>query len=212
MESINHFFVTITLSSLKFWLIPVIGAFIGWITNYLAIKMLFHPRKPINLKIFTLHGVFPKNKSRIATKLGDVVQKDLISFEDIKGKLQEPTAMANFKDEISIHVERIIRDKVENMPIAKAFISEKFIQNLHQMAVDEIEMALPGVIGNYIDKIKEKVDIKQMVFDKVSNFSDQKLEDLLLAITGKEFKFIEIVGAILGFLIGIVQMLLSGHL
>lgn len=120
--------------------------------------------------------------------------------------------MANFKDEISIHVERIIREKVENMPIAKAFISEKFIQNLHQMAVDEIEMALPGVIGNYIDKIKEKVDIKQMVFDKVSNFSDQKLEDLLLAITGKEFKFIEIVGAVLGFLIGIVQMLLSGNL
>ena len=217
MESINYSFALITFADIKFWLIPIIGAFIGWITNYVAIKMLFHPRKPINLKIFTLHGVFPKNKSRIATKLGDslyylLFDECLISFEDIKGKLQEPTAMANFKDEISIHVERIIREKVENMPIAKAFISEKFIQNLHQMAVDEIEMALPGVIGNYIDKIKEKVDIKQMVFDKVSNFSDQKLEDLLLAITGKEFKFIEMVGAVLGFLIGIVQMLLSGNL
>lgn len=212
MESIGKLFSEISFTDLKFWLIPIIGAFIGWITNFLAIKMLFHPRKPIDLKFYTLHGVFPKNKKRIATKLGDVVQKDLISFDDIKDKLQEPTAMANFKNEISVHVERIIREKVENMPIAKAFISEKFIQNLHQMAVDEIELALPGVIGNYIDKIKEKVDVKQMVFDKVSNFSDQKLEDLLLAITGKEFKFIEMVGAILGFIIGIVQMFLSGHL
>ncbi|MBX7225124.1 MAG: DUF445 family protein [Chitinophagales bacterium] len=203
-------FLAIDVATIKFWLIPIIGAFIGWITNWLAIKMLFHPRKPIDLKVFTLHGVFPKNKKNIATNLGKIVQKDLISFDDIKNRLQEPESMANFKDEISVHVERIIREKVESMTIAKVFISENFIQNLHQMAVEEIEMALPGVIEKYINKIEEKVDIQEMVFEKVNNFSDEKLENLLLAITNKEFKFIEIVGAVLGFLIGIIQMLLSG--
>lgn len=202
--------LTINVATIKFWLIPIIGAFIGWITNWVAIKMLFHPRKPIDLKIYTLHGVFPKNKKNIATNLGKIVQKDLISFDDIKNRLQEPESMANFKDEISVHVERIIREKVESMTIAKVFISENFIQNLHQMAVEEIEMALPGVIERYINKIEEKVDIQEMVFEKVNNFSDEKLENLLLAITSKEFKFIEIVGAVLGFLIGIIQMLLSG--
>ncbi|HNF52023.1 MAG TPA: DUF445 family protein, partial [Chitinophagales bacterium] len=44
---------------------------------------------------------------------------------------------------------------------------------------------------------------------KVNNFSDEKLEQLLLDITAKEFTFIEIIGGVLGFVIGIIQLLIS---
>jgi len=58
-------------------------------------------------------------------------------------------------------------------------------------------------------KIEEKLDIEKIVTDKVENFSDQKLEDLLLAVTKKEFTFIEIVGGVFGFLIGIIQQIIN---
>jgi uncharacterized membrane protein YheB (UPF0754 family) len=61
--------LSISLLSWKTWAVPFIGAFIGWITNWLAIKMLFHPRKPIKILFITFHGIFPKNKPRIAEKL-----------------------------------------------------------------------------------------------------------------------------------------------
>ena len=48
-----------------------------------------------------------------------------------------------------------------------------------------------------------------MVTDKVSNFSSDKLEEILQSVMKKEFKFIEIIGGVLGFVIGLIQMGLS---
>ncbi len=190
-------------------LIPIFGAAIGWVTNYLAIKLLFHPKKPLDLKFFTLQGIFPKNKHKLAGRLGAVVQKDLISFSDIKKRLQDADSMHQMSVEVSNHVELMIRERIHGTKFAQTVIPEGVIKGIHNLVVEDIEAALPQMIGQYMDKIEQKLDIEKMVFDKVSNFSDDKLEDLILAITAKEFKFIELVGAVLGFLIGLIQLFLS---
>ena len=201
--------LSISLLSWKTWAVPFIGAFIGWITNWLAIKMLFHPRKPIKILFITFHGIFPKNKPRIAEKLGTVVQRDLLNFSDIKGRLQDPDALNNFKEEIALRVDNAIRDRIEKSGLLNAIVPDQLIQSIHKTIVDDIEKNLPTVIGSSIDKIEEKLDIQQLVRNKVANFSDEKLEQLLLDITAREFTFIEFVGGILGFIIGIIQLLIS---
>ncbi|HRH58021.1 MAG TPA: DUF445 family protein [Chitinophagales bacterium] len=201
--------LSISLLSWKTWTVPLIGAFIGWITNWLAIKMLFHPRKPVKILFITFHGIFPKNKPRIADKLGTVVQRDLINFTDIKDRLQDPDALNNFKEEIASRVDDALRDRIEKSTLASILVPEQLIQSVHKTIVDEIEANLPTVIGSSIDKIEERLDIQQLVKNKVSNFSDEKLEQLLLDITAKEFTFIEIIGGVLGLIIGIIQLIIS---
>lgn len=60
-------------------IIPIfVGALIGYCTNYIAIKMLFKPQKPIYVfgkKLPFTPGVIPKNKSRIAAAVGKAVDK-----------------------------------------------------------------------------------------------------------------------------------------
>jgi uncharacterized membrane protein YheB (UPF0754 family) len=202
-------FLSINLLSWQTWAVPLIGAFIGWITNWIAIKMLFHPRKPVKFLFLTFHGIFPKNKPRIANKLGIVVQRDLINFSDIKSRLQDPDALNNFKEEIAIRVDNAIRDRIEKSGLLNVIVPDQLIQSIHKTIVDEIERNLPTVIGSSIDKIEEKLDIQQLVENKVSNFSDEKLEQLLLDITAKEFTFIELIGGVLGFIIGIIQLIIS---
>ena len=199
----------IDLLSWKTWTVPLIGAFIGWITNWLAIKMLFHPRKPIKILFLTFHGIFPKNKPRIAQKLGTIVQRDLINFGDIKDRLSDPDALSNFKEEIAARIEDALRDRIEKSTMASILIPEQLIQNIHKTIVEEIEKNLPEVISNTIAKIEDKLDIEEIVTNKVNQFSDEKLEQLLLDITAKEFTFIEIIGGVLGFLIGIIQLLIA---
>ncbi len=202
-------FLSINLLSWQTWAVPLIGAFIGWITNWIAIKMLFHPRKPVKFLFLTFHGIFPKNKPRIANKLGIVVQRDLINFSDIKSRLQDPDALNNFKEEIAIRVDNAIRDRIEKSGLLNVIVPDQLIQSVHKTIVDEIERNLPTVIGSSIDKIEEKLDIQQLVQNKVNNFSDEKLEQLLLDITAKEFTFIELIGGVLGFIIGIIQLIIS---
>ncbi len=201
--------ILIDLLSWKTYAVPLIGAFIGWITNYIAIKMLFHPRRPIKIMFITFQGIFPKNKPRIANKLGTVVQRDLINFSDIKDRLKDPDALSNFKEEIAIRIDDAIRDRIDKNALLKNIVPDQFIQNIHKAIVKEIEINLPGVIESSITKIEQKLDIQELVRNKVSNFSAEKLENMLMDITAREFKFIEIIGGILGFIIGIFQLIIQ---
>jgi uncharacterized membrane protein YheB (UPF0754 family) len=72
------------------YLIPFISAFIGWFTNWIAIKMLFHPKEPIKIMGISFHGIFPKRQQQFAEKLGKLVSSELLSFKDIEEKILEP--------------------------------------------------------------------------------------------------------------------------
>jgi len=60
-------------------LIPVVGAFIGWITNVIAIKLLFHPYTGR----FGIQGLLPKNKDETAKRLGKIVKEHLLDNETL---------------------------------------------------------------------------------------------------------------------------------
>jgi uncharacterized membrane protein YheB (UPF0754 family) len=78
------------MMNLSFLSGPIIGAIIGLITNGIAIRMLFRPLKPIRFLGMTLPftpGLIPKEKSRIAKSLGDVVAGELLNEEVIKSGL-----------------------------------------------------------------------------------------------------------------------------
>ena len=69
---------------------PLIGAVIGYFTNYLAVKMLFRPRREIKIGSKTLPftpGVIPKGKPRLARVIGRTVADTLVTGEDIRKSL-----------------------------------------------------------------------------------------------------------------------------
>lgn len=75
----------------------------------------------------------------------------------------------------------------------------------------EIETILPLILNTYkqgIEKALDAVDIESAIASKVFNFSSDKLEEILISIMKKEFRFVEISGGILGFIIGLVQVIL----
>lgn len=66
---------------------PVIGAVIGYGTNYIAVKMLFRPLKPVKIGDFTLPftpGIFPRRKGQLAKALGNAVGNNLLTKEDME--------------------------------------------------------------------------------------------------------------------------------
>mgnify|MGYP000049867163 CR=1 FL=1 len=53
--------------------LPLIGALIGWLTNYIAIKMLFHPKNEVQAFFIPLQGTFPKRNTAVPRRLGQLV-------------------------------------------------------------------------------------------------------------------------------------------
>lgn len=192
------------------FLIPVISAFIGWITNLVAIKMLFHPKKPVSLGFYTLQGIFPKRQQQFAEKLGKLVAEELLSFEDISVKLSDPDKIKKMLPGIADQMDGFLRKKLpDSMPVLSMFIGDSTIHKIKNVFMDEMEVLLPNIIHQYVDGHREELDLEKIVTDKVSGFSSDKLEEILNSIMKKEFRFVEIIGGVLGFIIGIIQVLIT---
>ena len=190
--------------------LPFIAAFIGWFTNWLAIKMLFHPREPINILGYSLQGIFPKRKKQFAEKLGFLVAKELISFDEISAKLHDPQTVQRAMPFIEEKIDGFIKVKLkEEMPLLSMFIKDDSLNGIKKGMVKEIETMFPALILKMTEGMKEDLNVEKIVTDKVSNFSSDKLEEILNAIMSKEFRFVEIIGAVLGFLIGCMQILIT---
>jgi len=179
-----------------FVLVPFIGALIGWFTNFIAVKMLFHPREPKKILFTTVQGIFPKRQQAIAERLGNIVAEELLSFDDIKSRINNPE---NIKE-----IEVLIDKKLED------YLKNDFPREYPMLALlmGPSQRANPEAINKYLDKLENSLDIKQIVQEKVAAFSPAKLEDMLNQVLAKEFGFIERVGAFLGFMIGLIQVLI----
>lgn len=197
---------------MNFWLllIPFISAFIGWVTNLLAIKMLFHPRNPITILGFTIHGIFPKRQQQFAEKLGKLVGQELLSFAEIEAQLTAGENLSKLSPIVEEHLDHFLRHKLSaEMPIISAFIGEKTITKLKAVFLEEMNLLFPTLMKKYAQQLEEDLDLERIVTEKVANFSSEKLEGLLYQIMSKEFTFVEVIGGIIGFLIGILQVAIT---
>lgn len=192
--------------------LPVIGALIGWLTNWVAVKMLFHPKKPLRLGIVTVQGIFPKRQRAFAEQLSAVVATELFSIKEVTDKLQQKVdsekVVTEIKNGIRDAIERIMEDEAL-LWVANLFVSDEKKWEIATKMASSFRPHLRQLAKNVAEDIENEMDVRAIVHTKVCNFSSDKLEEILFAIMKREFKFVEMVGAVLGFLIGSVQLAIT---
>jgi len=172
--------------------------------------MLFHPRLPKRILGLTFHGVFPKRQQQIAESLGKIVGQELLSFDDIEKTITNPENVQRILPLAEAHIDNFLRVKLkESMPMIAMFIGDKTINQLKEVFMKELEELFPVIMKNYVAHLKNDLDLEKIVVDKISSFSSDKLETMLNQILTKEFRFVEVIGAALGFFIGLLQIFLT---
>lgn len=125
---------------LKFLVAPLIGAMIGYCTNYIAVKMLFRPLKPVKIGKVTLPftpGIIPKRKPALARAIGNMVGKSLIGKEEIKSILSSDTMQNAVVLSISSAIENNLNEK-SIKEIVGLVTDEEGYENKKQYAVDYV--------------------------------------------------------------------------
>ena len=188
-------------------LLPMIAAAIGWGTNYLAVRMLFHPREERRILGLRVQGVFPKRQQVLAEKLGQLVARELFSMEDVRKHLKGDEFIKHVTETIEGKVEDFLQNNLlEAIPIASMFLGSGMIDTIKRSLVESLAKALPELGEMFVSHLEKNMDVETVVREKVAAFSSDKLEEMLLGIMQREFRFIEGVGAVLGFLIGLAQL------
>ncbi len=189
------------------YLLPFIAAAIGWFTNYLAVKMLFHPQNVWDFYAFKIQGIFPKRKNILAKNLAATVANELLSAEDIYAILDTNDKDNSIIDVINDSLDDYLENKLPESlnPLMAAFLTQKRIAKIKSGISDQIKDVIHKLKDSYMNKLNSKA-IESMIEEKIMEFPNDKLERILMSVMKKELGYIEMIGAIVGFAIGLVQI------
>ncbi|WP_297452888.1 DUF445 family protein [Persephonella sp.] len=218
------------------FLIPsVLGAFIGYITNYLAIKMLFRPfeeKRIFGVKIPFTPGLIPKRRKEIAISLAKTIEEHLFTTEKLHKLFEESGYKERLQKRVEIVLDQLIDEILEDLvKSVKSGISigkfnikttivatalekaiEKLSENLKEKLKDKLlEKASDNIEKNIeeeLPQILSQLNIEKMVVDTLMEMDIQTLEEIVIGFSEKQLKHITYTGAVLGFLIGLLQSIL----
>ena len=188
--------------------IPVVSAIIGYLTNHVAVRMLFRPRKPVPLLWWRLVGLIPKRKADLARKIGETVEKELISHQDIHAVVSTTKFQEEILDVIIAQIEQFIYVNLGSNPLVALALSGEAASRIKKVVRQELRAVLPGVIEDLFEKVESQIDFKEIIRAKIEAFDLMRLESIVYAIAGRELRAIELIGGILGFAIGLGQVAL----
>lgn len=195
---------------IQFVITLLVGAFIGWITNYLAVLMLFRPHRKRRVLGLTFQGVFPKRQAAFAQKIGAIVSRELLSSQDIKVVLQRAAQSGEILKTLDAHIERVLLEKVPLVAPMLAFaLNSELVAKFKGIFMADVQSVISGMVDHFGDKLDQELDIHALVEAKITAFSSLRLEEILLEVMKREFRFIELIGAFLGALIALIQLLLT---
>lgn len=184
--------------------LALIGGIIGWITNILAIKLMFRPIKPIKIPILNIEivGLIPKRKDEIAKNIAEVVSKELITVDDLIKQGFSSSDKEELLNYVKDKIRGIVSEKMDFIPAPFRVMVQGPIDNVINK---EMGVALEDIEERLIDKVKEKVVIEEIVEEKIMNLDLLELERIIISVCKNELKHIEVLGFILGGAIGLIQ-------
>jgi uncharacterized membrane protein YheB (UPF0754 family) len=178
----------------KVILIPLMGAAIGYGTNWLAVKMLFLPyteKRLWGVRVPFTPGWIPRERDIMAQSIGRIISKELLNESTIIDNLSQPGVRQS--------ITKTIDKKIEKLP---RFLRPLVVREI-KLVVEEILVATliketPGIIRG--------LDISSIVEDRIRSYPLPVLESLILQVSGRHLRSIILLGGFLGFFIGLIQL------
>lgn len=148
---------------------PIIGAIIGYSTNWIAVKMMFRPRKAIKIGKITLPftpGIIPKNRENIAQAISNTISNNLLTEQDLRKTLLSE----EMKEKIKESINAIFEDNDERLgSVIEREIGKENLVNLSIKASNKIsseiyKLTIDKKLGHILSE-----QIRQAVGEKMNS-------------------------------------------
>jgi uncharacterized membrane protein YheB (UPF0754 family) len=192
--------------------LPLFGALIGWFTDWLAIKLVFFPRRPKRIGPFTFHGVFQRRRDEVAKQYAEIVARDVMTVPNILDAVLRGPRSGHLLATIRRAVERTIDEQAATAaPVIAVTVGARAFDEMKYAAADRAMRYLPDTILHAKSYATQALDIRDTIATRMRRLTRVEYEGLLRpAFRQDEWKLIA-VGAAIGAFIGELQVLLLLH-
>ncbi|WP_067711207.1 DUF445 domain-containing protein [Nocardia yamanashiensis] len=191
-------------------LMPAFGGFTGLVTDWLALQMIFRPIKPVGIGPLRWQGLFHKRREQVCADYGDLIATEILTPARILEAVLNGERADRLASLLSHHVGEFLNTQTgPAKPLVLLVAGSDSLTTLERDAVtlvlDHIRAAASGLDGFDRHAI-EALDVRSLVIEKTKQLTDDEYEGLLRpAFKQDEWKLVAI-GAVLGFLVGELQV------
>ncbi|QNO15638.1 DUF445 family protein [Alkalicella caledoniensis] len=192
------------MTIIKVLILASIGGIIGWVTNHLAIKLMFRPFNEVKVPILnlTFQGLIPKRKGEIANTIATTIETELFSTTELLENMLTEDNQKQILHFLKVKLTSVVKEK---LPPMLAMFSPAVTSMVDSVLEKEGPSILREIMFQGGEMLTEQVQVSSLVEEKINSFDLEKLEGIILSIARKELKHIEFLGGVLGFIIGLVQ-------
>jgi len=195
------------IDNLPYFTIPFVSAFVGWITNLIAIKMTFYPLNYWGIRPFGWQGIIPSKARKMAETAVDLWTSKLINIETQFAKIKPEKVAEEMAPSIDYLSKEIIDEVMEaKMPRIWRQLPDVMKKSLYE----DVGKSLPMIVEEMMKDIKRDfsnmLDLKTLAVVSLTK-NKKLLNQMFLKCGEQEFKFIIRSGFYFGFLFGLIQMI-----
>ncbi|MGH3384152.1 MAG: DUF445 family protein [Nocardioidaceae bacterium] len=192
---------------------PLFGIFTGWFTDWLALKMIFHPKHPTRyLGIIEWQGLFLKRRQEVSEKYGALIAQEILT----PSNLFEALLKGPLSDRVFAMVQRHVQQIVDSQsglarPLVVLTVGSTRYQEMKRFVATRVMAELPETMRHVEAYAEEALDIRNTLTTKMRDLEPEEFEELLRPAFRQDEWILISVGAILGGLMGELQVLLLTH-
>lgn len=189
-------------------LTPFITAAIGWFTNWVAIQMLFRPRKPMRLFFWQWQGLIPRRQKQLAAEAAEIIEREIMQQHMIVHEIRKIELGPYLQKAAHKLVWQRIGPQLKAIPLLGGFINDSTLAKFEVIAASAMKDEAGPLMEKVATQFEASVNLKQLIEDNIAAFDLERLEAIVNEVAKREFRTIEQLGAVLGFLIGCLQLLI----
>jgi uncharacterized membrane protein YheB (UPF0754 family) len=193
------------------WVLPILGVIVGWVTNLLAIKIIFEPEEPKKFGPFKLHGLFLKRQDKAAEVYAEVIAGDVVTMRNIAEQLlQGPSS-----DRTRLMIENALRPALDRglgraSPAVRVAVgAEEYDAVRDSLAQEGVDYTMTPLTDDELNE-EQRERIYELIADRTRELSYPDFAEMLRSAIREDEWLLYLHGAVLGFVGGLLHLAVFG--
>jgi len=195
----------------EWWLLPIAGVIIGYVTNLLAIKMIFEPAEERRIGPFKLHGLFLRRQPEVAEVYGEIIAEDIVTI----GNIGDDLLNGPRSDRTRYMIETAMRPAIDRAvgpaktAVRVAVGTETYDTIRESVATEAVEYTMTPLTDEEFNR-RQSDAVRTLITARMRELSPADFAEMLRTAMREDEWLLYLHGAVLGFAAGVLHLLIFG--
>lgn len=187
------------------WLLPVFGLAIGYLTNWVALKIIFEPKEPVRVGFIKIQGLFLKRQEEVAVHYAQLVSREILTIRNLLTATLTGPGSTKLYELVAEEVTDVVNDGI-GIVGSVALNATGQLQAVRERAVEHAIEHTPALVEKVKFYAEGALAVEETLVDRLSKLSPTDFEGLLRPAFEQDEWMLITAGAVLGLLAGFAQL------